>query len=88
MYLTPQEGNILKTSLFETIKNNRHGLFIGIMALVWLFDRSDEKTEEEITQEAINRLVAMVNRLQAIELCNVSTLTVSIPIYILIYIID
>jgi len=75
MYLTPQEGNILKTSLFETIKNNRHGLFIGIMALVWLFDRSDEKTEEEITQEAINRLVAMVNRLQAIELCNVSTLT-------------
>jgi len=75
MYLTPQEGNVLQTSLFETIKFYRHCLFIGIMALVWLFDRSNEKTEEEITQEIINRTVAMINRTQASELCNVATLT-------------
>jgi len=75
MYLSPQEGNILKTSLFEEIKFYRHCLFIAIMAMVWLFDRSDEKTEEEITQEIIDRTVAMINRSQATELCNVATLT-------------
>jgi len=75
MYLTPQEGNPIKKSLFEKIEYNRHGLFIIILALVWLFDRSDEKTEEEITQEIINRTVDMINRTQATELCTVATLT-------------
>jgi len=75
MYLTPQDGNVLKKSLYEQIKYNRHGMFIIIMALVWLFDRSDEKTEEELTQEIINRTVAMINRAQASELCTFATLS-------------
>jgi len=43
MYLTQEETNALKESLYENVDYNRHGLFILIMALIWLFDRSDEK---------------------------------------------
>jgi len=75
MYLTQQEGKVLKESLYENIDYNRHGLFILIMALIWIFDRSDEKTEEEITQEITDRTIAMINRTQATELCSVATLT-------------
>jgi len=88
MYLTQEETNALKESLYENVDYNRHGLFILIMALIWLFDRSDEKTEEEITQEIIDRTIAMINRTQATELCSVATLTVNINlIYIYINII-
>jgi hypothetical protein len=75
MYLTANKSNALKKSLFEDIDYNRHGLFILIMALVCIFDRNDEKTNEEITQEIIDRTIAMINRTQATELCSVATLT-------------
>jgi len=75
MYLTANESNALTKSLFEDIDYNRHGLFILIMALVCIFDRSDEKTNEELTQEVIDRTIAMINRTQATELCSVATLT-------------
>jgi len=78
MYLTANKSNALKKSLFEDIDYNRHGLFILIMALVCIFDRNDEKTNEEITQEIIDRTIAMINRTQATELCSVATLTVNI----------
>jgi len=75
MYITANESTALKKSLYEEIDYNRHGLFILIMALVCIFDRSDEKTNEELTQEIIDRTVAMINRSQATELCSVATLT-------------
>ncbi|ORX57785.1 hypothetical protein BCR36DRAFT_318603 [Piromyces finnis] len=75
MYITSNEVNALKKSLYEEIDYSRHGLFIIIMALVCIFDRSDEKTNEELSQEIIDRTIAMINRTQATELCSVATLT-------------